>query len=175
MILLPKLDYFYQNGCGISNFLILNQKLYKLIRKYLYSRTFANILKHCNLICSNNFQYSIVYGLLNMETTERLSVGILYIVDGKVTFKYSTKKLSALKILMNDSEYIFFNKIVRNMGKNLQNSNSERINYLSRYSNNMIQFSPLQTIELKPERYNFDWVFKTYVYKNKNKSTTQTP
>lgn len=116
---------------------------------------------------SKNFQYSIVYGLLNVETTERLSVGILYVVDGKTSFKYSTKKMSALKLLMDNTEYTFFDKIVRNMGDNLKSTTPDRINYLSRYSNNMIQFSPLQTIDLEPSKDNQDWVFKTYVYERK--------
>jgi hypothetical protein len=116
---------------------------------------------------SKNFQYSIVYGLLNVETTERLSVGIVYVVDGKTSFQYSDKKMSALKLLMNNSEYTFFDKIVRNMGDNLKSTTPDRINYLSRYSNNMIQFSPLQTIDLEPSKDNQDWVFNTYVYERK--------
>ena len=39
------------------------------------------------------FQYSIVYGLLNIETTERLSLGIIYVDDNKIDYKYSQKKI----------------------------------------------------------------------------------
>lgn len=45
----------------------------------------------------------------------------------------------------------------------------ERINYLSRYSNNLIQFSPLTTIDLEPTPKNYKWLFETYVFKNHNK------
>ena len=46
------------------------------------------------------FQYSIVYGLLNIETTERLSLGIIYLDDAKISVKYSQKKLGVLKSLL---------------------------------------------------------------------------
>jgi len=111
------------------------------------------------------FQYSIVYGLLNLELTERLSVGILYVNNGEISFKYSQKKMDALKLLMNRPEYSFLMRVIKNMENSTKNESPERINYLSRYSNNMIQFSPLITIDLEPTPKNFKWLYETYVYK----------
>lgn len=111
------------------------------------------------------FQYSIVYGLLNIETIERLSVGIIYVADGKISFRYSQKKLSALKPLLNPACYKALCGIVTSMDKNNSLESPERINYLSRYSNNLIQFSPLTTIDLEPTPKNFRWLFESYVYK----------
>ncbi len=116
------------------------------------------------------FQYSIVYGLLNIATTERLSVGLLYVNNNEVTFKYSQKKMDALKLIMDSSEYSFLHRILKNMGKTSIQESPERINYLSRYSNNLIQFSPLTTIDLDPTPKNYKWLFETYVFKNHNNS-----
>ena len=111
------------------------------------------------------FQYSIVYGLLNIETTERLSLGIIYLDDAKISVKYSQKKLGVLKSLLNSSSYRALSEIITSMGKNNSIKSPDRINYLSRYSNNLIQFSPLTTIDLEPTPKNYKWLFETYVYK----------
>ncbi|MBP5369027.1 MAG: hypothetical protein J6Z01_11300 [Bacteroidales bacterium] len=111
------------------------------------------------------FQYSIVYGLLNLELTERLSVGILYVDNGKIEFKYSKKKMDALKLLMNRPEHSFLTRVIKNMENSTKKDSPERINYLSRYSNNLIQFSPLTTIDLEPTPKNYKWLYETYVYK----------
>ena len=63
------------------------------------------------------FQYSIVYGLLNLATTERLSVGIIYVNNGEIKFKYSRKKMDALKLIMDSSEHSFLSRVVKNMDK----------------------------------------------------------
>jgi len=111
------------------------------------------------------FQYSIVYGLLNIETTERLSIGVIYVDDKNISFKYSNTKLNALKPLLHRDNYKALSEIVTSMGKNKSLKSPERINYLSRYSNNLIQFSPLTTIDLAPTPKNYKWLYETYVYK----------
>ena len=80
------------------------------------------------------FQYSIVYGLLNIETTERLSLGIIYVDDNKIDYKYSQKKLSVLEPILNPNSYRALSTIVTSMGKNNNLKSPERINYLSRYA-----------------------------------------
>ncbi len=114
------------------------------------------------------FQYSIVYGLLNIETTERLSLGIIYVDKTNILFKYSHRKLNALKPLLHHDNYKALSEIVTSMGKNNSLKSPERINYLSRYSNNLIQFSPLTTIDLEPTPKNYKWLYETYVYKKQN-------
>ena len=49
------------------------------------------------------FQYSLVYGLLNLATTERLSVGVIYVNNDEIKFRYSQKKNGRLKI---DNEWL---------------------------------------------------------------------
>ena len=115
------------------------------------------------------FQYSIVYGLLNIETTERLSVGIIYVDNSKIDFKYSQKKLNVLKPLLNGNSYRALSEIVTSIGKKKTIESPSYINHLSRYSNNLIQFSPLTTIDLEPTPKNYKWLFETYVYKKPDK------
>ena len=129
------------------------------------------ILKHYDKTFDTmkpQFQYSIVYGLLNLELTERLSVGILYVSDGKIKFKYSQKKMDALKLLMNKAEHSFLSRVIKNLENSTQKESPDRINYLARYSNNLIQFSPLTTIDLEPTPKNYKWLYETYVYKKQN-------
>lgn len=114
------------------------------------------------------FQYSIVYGLLNIETTERLSLGIIYVDKANITFKFSHIKLNALKPLLHRDSYKALSDIVTSMGKNNSLKSPDRINYLARYSNNLIQFSPLTTIDLEPTPKNYKWLYETYVYKKQN-------
>lgn len=114
------------------------------------------------------FQYSIVYGLLNIETIERLSLGIIYVDKSNISYRYSQKKLSVLKPILNSNSFRALSKIVASISKEKLES-PERINYLSRYSNNLIQFSPLTTIDLEPTPKNFKWHYETYFYKTPHK------
>lgn len=100
------------------------------------------------------FQYSIVYGLLNFELSERFSVGIMYVGYGEI----SRKKMDALKQLMNIS------RLIKNLENSTQKESPERI----RYSNKLIQFSPLTTINLESTPQNYKWLYETYVYKKQN-------
>jgi hypothetical protein len=52
--------------------------------------------------------------------------------------------MDALKHLMNIS------RIIKNLENSIQKEFPVRINYLSRYSNNLIQVSPLTSIDLEP-------------------------
>ncbi|MCR5574710.1 MAG: hypothetical protein K6F78_07820 [Bacteroidaceae bacterium] len=40
----------------------------------------------------------------------------------------------------------------------------EDVNYLTRYSNNLLAFSPLQSIDVAPTKQSKDWLFRNYVY-----------
>lgn len=39
------------------------------------------------------------------------------------------------------------------------------IDYMSRYSNNLLSLSAIQRIELPPTKKNKDWLFRNYVYR----------
>lgn len=111
----------------------------------------------------NNFRYSIIYAVIRPEISEQLSVG-LCIVDGdKVDVVYSPKKIHALQSLFSEKQYQYFTKVMESMKTGNKVTTVEDINYLTRYSNNLIAFSPLQTIEVAPTEQSKQQLFNNYV------------
>ena len=113
-------------------------------------------------------KYSIVYIETRPEIQERLSVSLI-VVDGNETqVRTSQKKLKAAEVLLTDKEYRFISRILNEMRVNVPTVKT--IDYLTRYSNNLITISPLQSIDIENTPQNKDWLYRNYVY-NKNKRT----
>ncbi|MBO7140205.1 MAG: hypothetical protein J6W19_06525 [Prevotella sp.] len=112
----------------------------------------------------NKLRYSIIFGVLRPEISERISLGLI-IIDGKeVNIRYSVKKLHALRGLFSKAEYEFVEKVLRTMSREKTIRTVEDISYLSRYSNNLLSLSQLQVIDLAPTKASKDWLFRNYVY-----------
>lgn len=111
----------------------------------------------------NNLQYSIIYANIRPEINERLSLGVLTIEDNKVQVRHSEKKLQVLKELYSPKEYEAVASIVRNDLR--QSLSVETLNYLTRYSNNLISFSPIKSIDNSHTRIDSEWLYRNYVYK----------
>ena len=112
----------------------------------------------------NKIRYSIIYAVIRPEITERLSVGIITVDGDKLSVQYSRKKLNVLKQLYTPKEYEAISRIIRN---DLQNIDSvDALLYLTRYSNNLIAVSPLQTIDIAPSEQNKERLFSSYVYES---------
>ncbi len=91
----------------------------------------------------------------------------MIIVDGsKIDIRYSEDKLNALKYLYPKVKYNFITKAMRSLPKSNSITEKKDIDYLSRYCNNLIAVSPLQTIDLEPNEKNKDWLFSNYVHSN---------
>lgn len=119
---------------------------------------------------NNHLKYSIIYAVIRPEIAERVSVGLI-IVDGEnIDVRYSRQKLNALQPLFSEKEYKFVSRVVASMKKNKTVNSTEAINYLTRYSNNLIAVSPLQTIEIAPTKQSKEKLFRTYVYEGSRKT-----
>ncbi|MBP3518612.1 MAG: hypothetical protein J6K31_09525 [Parabacteroides sp.] len=118
----------------------------------------------------NNLKYSIIYGTIRPEISERLSLGLIFVEGDKISIRYSEKKLSALQPLLTQSEYEFVGKVIRSLSRNNCINSAETINYLTRYSNNLITVSQLHTIDLEPTKGSQDWLFRNYVYAGEKKT-----
>lgn len=116
----------------------------------------------------NSFKYSIIYAVLRPEISEQISVGLITIVSGKVDIRISTQKLKALRNLFSEKEYRFVSSVVSQLKRNNKINSVEAINYLTRYSNNMIAFSPLQNIEIEPTEQSRNRLYQNYVYSRTN-------
>ena len=115
----------------------------------------------------NNLQYSIIYADIRPEINERLSLGVLIIENNTVKVYYSQKKLEIVKLLYTPKEYKAISSIVRKELREL--ASVETLKYLTRYSNNLISFSPIQNIDKSQTNINGEWLYRNYVY---NAATT---
>ena len=110
----------------------------------------------------NNLQYSIIYADIRPEIQERLSLGVLTIEQNKGKVYYSQKKLGIVKLLYTPKEYKAISSIVRKELREL--ASVETLKYLTRYSNNLISFSPIQSIDKTQANINGEWLYRNYVY-----------
>ncbi|MBQ8712935.1 MAG: hypothetical protein IJ551_09010 [Prevotella sp.] len=109
-------------------------------------------------------QYSIIFGMLRPEINEQISLGLVIIDGDEVTVRYSEEKLKAMRGLFSDVKCDYVGKVIRSMARNKTITSPSQIDYLTRYSNNLIGFSKLQTIDLAPTKNSKDWLYKHYVY-----------
>lgn len=124
--------------------------------------------------------YSILYINLNTFLGEKISMG-LFMSDGQTSFfRFSLEKLNALKEVIQEENYRFAKKYFQSIAVDLSTVKesldfkdtasfrerySERyFSYLSRYANNLIQFSNPQHIEINCSLDNFRKVYEKYIY-----------
>lgn len=123
--------------------------------------------------------YSILYVALNTALDERVSIGVLLSDSEHDIFKYSSEKLLALKSLMDPERYSLMKNYLKALEDNVNFNtadlseakpfnrewiNESYISYLSRYSNNLIQFSEPRSIDIEFGFENFKRIFEKYVY-----------
>lgn len=127
--------------------------------------------------------YSILYVSLNTTLNERVSIGVLMSNGFEHYFKYSNVKLTAFKNILDNERYSviknYLKSLEREIGFGLDNSNQlfkkrdlkrdwineSYITYLSKYSNNIIQFSTPKSIDIDLNDDNFKRVFEKYIFK----------
>jgi hypothetical protein len=112
---------------------------------------------------NNYLRYSIIYVVIRPEIAERISVGLIFVDGDKVDIRYSQKKIDALRNLIPQKEYEFVSRVVCSMPVNGSVNSVEAINYLTRYSNNLIAVSQLQNIDITSSEQNKTLLFKNYI------------
>ena len=111
-----------------------------------------------------NLKYSIIYAMIRSEISEKVSVGVIIVDGAELDVRYSRRKLNALQWLVPEKEYRFVSRVVSQMKRNKRVKSVEDVNYLTRYSNNLIAFSPLQSIDVAPTEQSKEWLYRNYVY-----------
>lgn len=111
----------------------------------------------------NTLKYSIIYAVIRPEISERISVGLIFVDGDKIDVRYSQKKLDALRNLFPQKEFEFVSQVVSSMPTNGKINSVQDINYLTRYSNNLIAFSPLESIDIEPSEQSKTRLFKNYI------------
>ena len=130
--------------------------------------------------------YTVLYIPVNTSLEERLSIGLIMSDGENHYFKYSQSKLQIIKALVSTKMH----SLLKVYFKNLDNETNQRINlnneifnksfndekgkwinlsyltYLSKYSNNLIQYSEPKPIGIVLNDENFNKLFEKFIYIN---------
>lgn len=109
-------------------------------------------------------KYSIIYAVIRPEISERISLGLIFVDGDKVDVRYSQQKLDAVRGLFPPKEYEFLSQVVSSLPTSGSINSVEDINYLTRYSNNLITISPLQSIDIAATEQSKASLFSNYIY-----------
>ncbi len=109
-------------------------------------------------------KYSIIYAVIRPEIGERISLGLIFVDGTKVDVRYSQQKLDAIRGLFSPKEYEFLSRVISSMPTDGSINSVDSINYLTRYSNNLIAVSPLQTIDIEATEQSKDSLFRNYIH-----------
>ena len=130
--------------------------------------------------------FSIIYLTLNANLNEKISVGMIMSNDENLIFKYSNTKLGIVKQLIPHQNYIFLRTYFKNLDCELNHDfsksyelnikkeissswiNEKYINYLHRYSNNMVKFSEPRSIDIVLDDYSFGKLFSKYIFEKED-------
>ena len=112
----------------------------------------------------NTLEYSIVYASIRPEIKERISVGIIFCQGGIIEVKYSTAKLNAVKSLVSKVEYDYLRKVLKSMSKKKVLDSVASIDYLNRYSNNILTVSEIRKVNMDTPNLSKEGLYKMYVY-----------
>lgn len=130
--------------------------------------------------------YTVLYIPVNTSLEERLSIGLIMSDGENHYFKYSQSKLQIIKALVSTKMH----SMLKSYFKNLDNETNYRLNlnneifnnafknekgkwinmsyltYLSKYSNNLIQYSEPKPIGIELNKENFNKLFEKFIYIN---------
>ena len=133
--------------------------------------------------------YSIVSISSSSHLGERFNIGLLCVDGNKAFFHYSKKKLnivgklfskSAKELIISsfksiDTTVAEFNQTKIGLDSFMDKSNTSMnslshsyLNYLSRYNNNLIQFSEPTSIDLEINRDVFESLFQKYIFESED-------
>lgn len=113
----------------------------------------------------NTLEYSIVYASIRPEIKERVSVGIIFCQGGVIEVRYSTAKLNAVKQLLPKMEYDYLRRSMVSLSRKSALESVANIDYLNRYSNNILTVSEIKKVRMDTENLSKDGLYKMYVYR----------
>lgn len=124
--------------------------------------------------------YSILYLTLNASLNERVSIGIVMADNNRFKFRYSLHKLKLLKDILSKDSYNLTSSYLKSLETDFNQKDNTHVlfdnnhlpiwatenslDYLSRYANNIIQFSSPTIIDIPFNNENFIRLFEKYVF-----------
>lgn len=109
-------------------------------------------------------EYSVLFAEIRPEITERISVGIIILQGGELEVRYSNAKLNVAKSLLSKAEYSFLRRTLTSMSSNKALESVSSIEYLNRYSNNLLTVSGIRKVKADSPKISKDRLYKLYVY-----------
>ena len=125
--------------------------------------------------------FSILSASIRPEIQEQVAIGLMLVGSDNVNFRFSKNKIAVVKELMSQQAVKYLKDTLKQISSTVSDENekfkglyadSEILNksfslsyleYLSRYSNNLLIFSKPKTIELQVSDDLFESLFKKYV------------
>jgi hypothetical protein len=120
--------------------------------------------------------YSILSIPLNTTLNERVSIGLIMSNGEKHFFKYSLSKLQVIKSLLSSESYLLLKTYLKSIDKEISKLdgdmfkdslkwiNDSYLSYLSRYSNNLVEFSQPKTIDIEFSEKMFQLFYSKYIF-----------
>jgi len=127
--------------------------------------------------------YSILSAVIRPEIQERISIGLLLVSNDELFFCVSKSKLSVVRSLIDSSLYKFLTETIKQIDTAVNSENSKKetlfasdglnqqfsesyLSYMSRYSNNLINFSAPIQIDLPANVDLYNFLYKKYIDAN---------
>lgn len=127
--------------------------------------------------------FSILYVPISATLEEKVSIGLVMFNGEQHFFKYSLSKLLAIKGLLDSESNTILKTYLRGLEREINKDagsveelfildntlkanwvNSSYISYLSKYSNNLIQFSEAKPIDIPLNSNNYKKIFEKYIF-----------
>ncbi len=119
--------------------------------------------------------YSIIYSPISVIGQERINFGLLMLDEkGGVRFCFSIEKLNSVKPLFSSEAFKLIKTYLQTLERKFSNKHelykenhlkADYVDYLSRYSNNLISFTKPQQINLELSAKNFNSLFEKIIFK----------
>ncbi len=126
--------------------------------------------------------FSILFAVINSTTSERVSLGLLFVAADKVVFNWSKQKLNIVNKLLSKEKLRLIQFALKQMEENVNVKNQESanflpgaldhafseqyLNYLSIYSHNTLQISTPEVIEAEYTDQLFNLLFNKYIFQD---------
>lgn len=105
-------------------------------------------------------RYCIIHCTLEVETSERLNVGMAMWTGTSYVFRWSRVKMDALRLMLPAEVWGFLHDALVGMENGAELSG---VDSLHRYSNNLLTVSPVVTVSLEPTEENMEDLYHRYI------------
>lgn len=137
--------------------------------------------------------FSIIYVTLNASLKERISAGMIMSNGKETKFKFSLSKLSIIKQLLPSQNHSFLKAYFKSIDKEISSFGDHKdqldfqtdkgnnwinkgyFGYLSRYSNNIVEFSKPIKIDVNLDQASFNTIYNKYVFESDLEAIKSTP